>query len=109
MYRAAAIPPFKGRDVRSDAPVAVAADHHGGADRHALIKVLDVLVEHAHAARGDGLADAPRLVGAVNAEQDVAVALIEVEGARAERIVDAALHVAGQLRLEADHGGGRAP
>src|SRR5688572_804015 len=96
-------------ETRLNAPGAAAADHDGGPDRHAVVEIVDVLVEHAHAARGDGLADAPRLVDTVDAEQDVAVVLVEVEGTRAERIVDAALHGARQVRLEADHGRGRAP
>ncbi len=40
---------------------------------------------------------------AVDAEEDVAAVLVEVEGAGAERVVEAGLAVARQFRLEADH------
>src|SRR4051812_41848204 len=97
------------RSAGSGPVLAVALYQHAGPDGHALIEVGDILVEHPHAARRHLLADAPGLVGAVNSEQDVAVTLIEVEGAGAEWIVDAALASPRQVRVERDHGGRRAP
>ena len=57
-------------------------DEHRRPDRHAVIEVNHVLVQHADAARGGGLPDLPGLVGAVDAEEDIAAALVEVERAR---------------------------
>jgi hypothetical protein len=45
----------------------------------------------------------------VDAEQDVAIALIEIQGPGAERVVEPGLAVARQIRLELHHRGGRAP
>src|ERR671916_771850 len=87
----------------------VALHIHRRAHRDPLVEVDHVLVEHAHAAGGDLLADAPGLVGAVDAEQDVPAVLVEIEGAGAERVVEARLAVARQVGLEADHGAGGRP
>ena len=69
------------------APVALDIDRR--ADGDALVEVGHILVQHAHAAGGDLLADAPGLIGAVDAEERVAAVLVEVEGAGAERVVEA--------------------
>src|SRR4051812_26953542 len=91
-------------------PVAAAAFHvDGRPGGHPVVEIDDVLVEHAHAARGDLLADAPRLVGAVDAEQGVVPVLVEVEGARAEWVVEAGVAITRQLGLQAHHGRGRGP
>src|SRR3954471_8422914 len=87
----------------------VALDEHRRSGRHAVVEVEDVLIEHADAAARDLLADAPGLVRAVDAEEDVAVALVEVEGTGAERVVEAGLAEARQVGLQLHHGGGRAP
>src|SRR3954467_14541761 len=72
---------------------------HGGADSDAAIEVADVLVGHAEAARGYRLADRLRLVGAVDAVERRA----QIHRARAERILDAALHVTRQVRPARQH------
>ena len=66
---------------------------HLGADADAAVEVDHVLVGHAEAARRYGLADGLGLVRAVDAVERGA----EIHRARAERIVDAALHVTGQV------------
>jgi hypothetical protein len=55
------------------------------------------------------LADLPRLVGAVDAEEDIAAALVQVERARAERIIDPGGGVARQAWNEFGHVRGGAP
>src|SRR5690606_10567359 len=90
------------------------SDHdHRRAKLDALIQVDDMLVDHAEAAIRSGAADGPWLVGAVNADIGVDIALVEIEGAGAERILRAAVHavlVAGIfLRLALDHALGRDP
>ena len=70
--------------------VAGADDDDLGADAGALVEMLDILVHHADAAGRHVEADRPGLVGAVDAEDRVAAALVEIHGAGAERIVDAA-------------------
>ena len=70
---------------------------------HPVHEIDDVLVEHADAARRDGLADIFRLVGAVDAVQRVLVALVEVERPRAQRIGRTsgnALRVGAEPRLD---------
>src|SRR5258708_3336338 len=70
---------------------------------HPAHEIDDVFVEHADAARRDGLTDIFRLVGAVDAVQRVLVALVEVERPRAERIGRTsgnALRVGAEPRLD---------
>src|SRR6185437_16237697 len=74
-----------------------------GAERNPVVKVDDVLVEQANAAGRNGVADALRLVGAVQAEEGVVAIAVEIKRAGAERIVDAAVEPAG-VRLVARHG-----
>ena len=64
---------------------------HLRVQRHAIVKVDRVDVAHADAARGHRAADLLGLVGAVDAVERVLVAVIEVERARAERVVRAAV------------------
>src|SRR5215218_6415242 len=84
-------------------------DEHRRPDRYPVIEVNHVLVQHADAARGGGLPDLPGLVGAVDAEEDIAAALVEVERARAERIINPCRGVARQARDKSHHVGGRGP
>ena len=77
------------RGLHPVAPVALHIDRR--ADGDALVEVDHVLVQHAHAAGGDLLADGPGLVGAVDAEQGVGAVLVQVEGAGAERVFEAGL------------------
>src|SRR6186713_508602 len=72
---------------------------HGGADPDTTVEVGDVVVGHAEAARGDRLADRLRLVGAVDTVERRA----EIHRARAERVLDAALHVARQVGPAGQH------
>src|ERR1043166_6137246 len=100
-------------------PHAAAAEHDPlGADRHALVEVDHVLIDHADAAGGDAAADGPGLGGAVDAVERVLVALPQIKRARAERVAgsarhaDAALqlaHVRHQLGLAREHFLGRIP
>ena len=66
--------------------------HDDGADLHPAIEIDHVLVGHADAAGGNRRADIFRLVGAVNPEQRVLAARIEIERARTHRIVRARRH-----------------
>ena len=66
--------------------------HDDGADLDAVIEIDRVLVGHADAARRDRGADIFRLVGAVDAEQRVLAARVEIHRARAHRIVGARRH-----------------
>ena len=61
--------------------------HHDGTQADAVIEIDHVLVGHADAARRNRRADIFRLVGAVNPEQRVLAAGVEIERARAHRIV----------------------
>src|SRR5215207_2182166 len=88
---------------------AASLDEHRRPDRHAVIEVNHVLVQHADAAGGGGLPDLPGLVGAVDAEEDIAAALVDVESARAERIIDPGRGVARQARDKSHHVRGGAP
>src|SRR5688500_13999829 len=83
--------------------------HHLGVDADAAVELDDVLIAHSEAARGDGLADGPGLVGAVDAEERVAAALMQVERAGAERIFGAAGHGDGEVGLALAHFGRRRP
>ena len=76
-----------------------------GADGDATIEIGDVLIGHAEAAGRYRLADRLRLVRAVDAIQRRA----QIHGARAERIVDAAGHVARQIGPPRQHLRGRRP
>src|SRR5271167_2752717 len=69
---------------------ASAQDDDGGANAGSRIEIDDVVVGHADATGGDGLADRIGLVGAVNAIERAG----KIHRAGAERIVDAAFHVA---------------
>src|SRR5947209_7671393 len=68
------------------------------ADLDAVVEIDRVNVAQTDATRRDSLADLLRLVRAVNAVHRVPVAGIEVEGARAERIVGSAGQAAGARR-----------
>src|SRR5690606_1735965 len=77
-----------------------------GAD--ALVEVDDVLVHQADAARRGGRADGGPFRRAVQAEQRVLALLVEeIEGARAERVLQARAHafldVAGDVRTAGGH------
>src|SRR6266478_8537513 len=72
---------------------------HGGANGDAVVEIGDVFVGHAEAAGRYRLADRLRLVGAVNAIKRRA----EIHGAGAERIVDAARHMARQVGPPRQH------
>jgi hypothetical protein len=69
--------------------------HHNGADADAIIEIDDVFVGHADAARGDRRADIFRLVGAVDPEQRVLAAGVEIQRTRAHRIVGTGRHIGG--------------
>jgi hypothetical protein len=60
--------------------------HDPRTHRRALVKVDDVLVDHADATRGNAPADGPRLNRAVDAVECILVALPEVHGTRTEWI-----------------------
>src|SRR6478736_5295854 len=66
--------------------------HDNGADLDAAIEVDGILVGQADAARRDRGADIFRLVGAVNAEQRVLAAGVEIHRAGAHRIVRTRCH-----------------
>src|SRR5450759_4849988 len=72
---------------------------HAGADLHALIEILDIVVDEPHAARRYELSDRRRLIGAVDTVERPA----EIEGARTERIARPSRHEARQIRLALDH------
>src|SRR5829696_7688132 len=91
------------------APAPITPDQHSGPDRHAAVEVRDVLVQHADAAARDLIANSPGLVRAVNAEQDVAAVLIQVERTGAEGVVEPALLEARQVGFQTNHRGGRPP
>src|SRR5689334_18143345 len=73
--------------------------HHGGADTDAGIEIGHVFVGHAEAARRHRLSDGLRLIGTVDAVERRA----EIDGARAEWVVDAAGHMARQIRASPAH------
>src|SRR5262249_32427142 len=74
--------------------------HHDlGADARAIVELDDVLVGHSNAARGNALADGPRLVGAVDPVKGVLVALPKIQGAGAERILRTARHAEAAAQL----------
>ena len=60
--------------------------NHLRTHRGLLIKLDHLVIQHADAAGGHGLADGARRVGAVDAVHGVALALIEIEGAGTERV-----------------------
>ena len=72
--------------------VLVLHDHHG-ADGDPVIKIGHIFIGHAEAAGRHRLSDRLRLVGAVNAIERRA----QIERAGAERVFDAAGHVARQV------------
>src|SRR5262249_51370955 len=75
--------------------------HHDlGADARAIVELDDVLVGHSNAARGNALADGPRLVGAVDPVKGVLVALPKIQGAGAERILRTAGHAEAAAQLD---------
>src|SRR5262249_38215686 len=71
-----------------------------GAGGCALVEVYHIFVAHADAAGGHVVADAFRLIGAVDAIERVDLALPEVERAGAERIVGAAMHAVTASQLD---------
>src|SRR5215207_553546 len=83
-------------------------DDHLRAGLHAIVEVDHVDVAHADAAGRHGPADGLRLVGAVDAIQGVAVALVEIERAGAHRVARPAAHVL-HVRPALLHLGGRVP
>ena len=93
-----------GRQVRRRAGMSGLAasldDMHAPANLHAFVEIDHVVVEHAHAAARHGLADRPRLVRAVDAEHGVVAVLVEIDGARAERIVQTARQTAESIAEE---------
>src|SRR4029077_9531497 len=83
-----------------------------GADRHAIIKVDDVLIEQADTARGHRLTDALRLGGAMQTKESVVAVAIQIKRAGTEWIFRAAIHAAGIMPIERDrrlHVLGRGP
>lgn len=62
--------------------VALAQNHHAGADLDAVVEIHDVLVGHANAAGRDRLADRLRFIRTVDAVKRAA----KIHGTRAERI-----------------------
>ena len=82
--------------------------HHLGPDRDQLVELLDLFIDHPHAAVRDALADAAGIRGAVDAQVGVgAVGAIKIERAGAEGVVGAAGHAGGvgavDLGLAPDH------
>src|SRR5262245_16185830 len=73
--------------------------HNLGSNRHAAIKVGNVIIDHPEASRRHRLTDRLRRVGAVDAVDGRA----DVERARAERIAGTAGHPARKIRLPRDH------
>jgi len=65
-------------------------DDNAGAHGHAAKELEYILVQHTDAAGGRGLADAPGLIGAMDAVQRVDAILEQIEGAGAERVFRAA-------------------
>src|SRR5918993_5716369 len=82
-----------------------AQDDDAGAHAHAAVEVDYIRIRHPDAARGHRLADRVRLVRAVDAVQRAA----EIHRAGAERVGDAALHVAREVRPALQHLGRRRP
>ena len=62
------------------------------AERNAIVKIDDVLIEQANAAARDRTANGRRFVGAVYSKITVAVADIKIERPRAERVLKTAGH-----------------
>src|SRR6185437_926744 len=73
--------------------------HNARSDLYAIEQVLDILIEHADAARRDEVSDRRWLVGAVNAIDGRA----EIHRASAKRVARAAGHEARQVGLTFDH------
>src|SRR4051794_5419344 len=67
-------------------------DYDSGTDPDAAVKVHDVLVHHAEAAIGSAGSDRLRRDGAVDTQMRVLLAVIEIDGACAERVLSAAGH-----------------
>ena len=82
-----------------------AHDDDLGADVDAVVEVGHVVVGHADAARGDGLSDGVGLVRAV----DAILRSADIDGARAERVANAAYHVSRKVRPAAKHRRRRRP
>src|SRR5580700_5759601 len=84
-----------------------AAEHDDlRADMHAIVEVDHVLIDESDAARGDAGADALGLIGAVDAIERIAGALVEIHRSRTERVVEPARHALGEffeLGLARDH------
>src|SRR5208282_2385341 len=87
-------------------------DHDRRADRNAVVKIDDVLIEQADASAGHLIADRIRLVRSVEAEVGVLIAAVEIKRSRSQRIADAArqpVHVVRIDRHSANHVSGRRP
>src|SRR6516164_5205039 len=69
---------------------------------HALVEIDHILIGHADTARGNGFADVFGLVGAVNTVQSVFVALVQIHGARAHRILRARADEIGNIHTLLD-------
>src|SRR5262249_2572191 len=67
--------------------------HHKRAHLHVAVKINDVLVGQAYAARGNGMSDPSRLVGAVDAIERVLAARVEIERTRTHWIAGAPFHI----------------
>src|SRR5918993_5348085 len=77
--------------------------------RRALVEVDDILVQHANAAGGDVGADGPGFGRTVDAIDEILAVAVEIMGARPERIIRPALHMARQVRAAREHFGRRRP
>ncbi len=89
---------------------------HPGPERHAIVKVDDVLVEQPDAACAGGIADGRTVRRAVDAEHRVAPVAVQIQRPRPQRVLQPARQPAGKGRVKvgpgADHvrrGGPRRP
>src|SRR5215471_8784777 len=74
--------------------------HHDlRAERHALVEVHHVLIDHPNTTGRDALPDRPWLGGAVNTVERVLITLPQIHGAGAERIARAAGHPKATLQF----------
>src|SRR5262249_31119054 len=67
--------------------------HHKRAHLHVAVKINDVLVGQSYAARGNGMSDPSRLIGAVDAIERVLAARVEIERTRTHWIAGAAFDI----------------
>ena len=80
-------------------------DNDLGADIDSAIEVDDIIIDHADTSARDVRANCLWRVGAMNSIDRIA----EINGARAQRIADAAGYESRQIRLALDHLRGRYP